>query len=75
MIKGAITKRGFIFFLIGATVGPSKVGVNNAFPLKERAPDCSFGNPKRRISEVMSDHSLSSQLCDHSHHDLFSMQL
>ena len=28
--------------------------------LKERPADCSYGNPKRRISEVMSDHSLSS---------------
>ena len=28
--------------------------------LKERPADCSYGNPKRRISEVISDHSLSS---------------
>ena len=28
--------------------------------LKERPEDCSYGNPKRRTSEVMSDHSLSS---------------
>ena len=28
--------------------------------LKDRPAECSHGNPKRRISEVMSDHSLSS---------------
>ena len=28
--------------------------------LKERPAECSYGNPKRRISEIMSDHSLSS---------------
>ena len=28
--------------------------------LKERPAECSHGNPKRRIGEVMSDHSLSS---------------
>ena len=28
--------------------------------LKERPTECSYGNPKRRISEIMSDHSLSS---------------
>ena len=28
--------------------------------LKERLANCSYGNPKRRICEVMSDHSLSS---------------
>ena len=28
--------------------------------LKERSAECSYGNPKRRISEIMSDHSLSS---------------
>ena len=28
--------------------------------VKERLADCAYGNPKRRISEIMSDHSLSS---------------
>ena len=43
--------------------------------MKERPAECSFGNPKRRISEVMSDHSLSSQMCDYSHRDFFPMQV
>ena len=43
--------------------------------LKERPAECSYGNPKRRIREVMSDHLLSSFMCDHSHHGLFSLQV
>ena len=35
--------------------------------LKERPADYPYGTPKRRMSEVMSDHSLSSQTCDRSH--------
>ena len=35
--------------------------------LKERLADCSHGNQKRRISEVMSDHSLSSWTRNHLH--------
>ena len=43
--------------------------------LKERPADYSYGNPKRRISEVMSDYSLSSYMCDHSHHGVLSSDL
>ena len=35
--------------------------------LKERPSACPCGQQKRRISEVMSDHSLSLYPCDHSH--------
>ena len=35
--------------------------------LKERPADGASENPKRRISEVMSDHSVSSELCDDLH--------
>ena len=39
----------------------SKQGVYEPrISLKERPAECSYGNPKRRISEIMSDHSLSS---------------
>ena len=44
--------------------------------LKERLGACSYGNQKRRISEVMSDHSLQSWTCNHLHiHVSFDMTL
>ena len=47
----------------------SKQGDHDRYiSLKERPAACSYGNQKRRISEVMSDHSLSSYNCDHSLH-------
>ena len=61
MIKVAIMKHGFIWTSsTGATLGPSKVVYEQRISLKERPEDCAYGNPQRRISEVMSDHSLSS---------------
>ena len=42
--------------------------------LKERPAECSHGNPKRRISEIMSDHS-PSQVCDFPHRVFFFMQV
>ena len=35
--------------------------------LKERPAACAYGKPRGSISEIMSDHSLSSLMCDHSH--------
>ena len=35
--------------------------------LKERPAGSSYGTHKRHISEIMSDHSLSSYICKHSH--------
>ena len=46
--------------LIGATRGPGKTVCEQRISLKERPAECAYGNPKRRISEIMSDHSLSS---------------
>ena len=60
MIKAAITKRGFIcFLLIGATNGPIKLTTTGTFALKN---DLRILQTvlKNDISEVMSDHSLSS---------------
>ena len=44
---------------IGATRGLSSA-YEPRISLRERPAECSYMNPKRRISEIMSDHSLSS---------------
>ena len=62
-----ITKRGFIWiFLIRTPNGPIKLTTTGTFASKGlRILHTVFR--KRRISETLSDFSLSSQMCDHSH--------
>ena len=75
MIKSAITRRDFTWILLkGATRGTHKNAYEPHISLKERPAEGAYGNPKRRISEIMSDQSLSSVcvryhlfVCDHSH--------
>ena len=60
MIKVAIMQYSFIWTSsTGAKLGPNKVH-EQRISLKERPAACSSGNPKTRINEIMSDHSLSS---------------
>ena len=61
MIKAAITKRGFIWILlIGATNGPIKITTTGTLASKNDLRILHTVLKKRHISEVMSDHSLSS---------------
>ena len=53
MLEAAITKRGFIWILL---IGAGKNAYEPRISLKERS--AAYGNPKRRISEIMSGHSL-----------------
>ena len=61
LIKVAIMRHGFIWISsTGATLGPSKENMIGTFPSKVDLQLVHTGTKKRRFSEVMSDHSLSS---------------
>ena len=68
-IKAAIMRHGSTWISsIGRTSGPSTTTMISTFPLKNDLQITHTGlHPKRCIFEVMSDHSLSSKICDHSH--------
>ena len=59
-MKAAITKLGFIWTVDWSDTWSKQGAYEQRISLNERPADCSYGNPKRRISEVISDHSLSS---------------
>ena len=59
-------------FVVWSNTWSSQDAYEPRISLKERPAEGAYGNPKRRTSEIKSDHSLSAQMCDHSHMAFFS---
>ena len=66
-IKVAIMRRLRLYFVDWRNTWLPQSEHGRHISLKERPASYHHGQQKRRISEVMSDHSLSSQPCDPSH--------